>query len=77
MLNDLLSLFWEWIKHKNYYMVWTDFNGGSISIKCSEKSDIEYLKKTLYEYDFIECGAVTYWFMKHSMPKIAMLSFWD
>lgn len=75
-MNDLLSLFWKWVKHKNYYMVATDFNGRNISVRCPKKSDIEYLKNALPDEHWIECGAVTYWFMKHSMPKLAMLSFW-
>ncbi len=62
--------------HKHYYMVATDFDGKNISIKCPKQSDIEYVKKLLPDEDWLECGAITYWFMKHSMPKIAYLSFW-
>lgn len=71
----------ELIRHifsKKYYMIYTDFNGKNISVKCKSQNDLDELKKTFNDLDIelIDCGPISYWFMKHSMPTLAMSSLW-
>lgn len=61
---------------KRYCMVHTDYCGFNISIKAENQKALDAIKSKIPEYEFIECGLITYFFMKNSMPNVAMLSFW-
>lgn len=58
------------------YFIYCDVIAGiNISLRLRKREEIRLLAEKFPGIEFIEVGLVSYWLMKHNMPKLAMLPF--
>ena len=60
-----------------YLIYWNHETDQRISARFPKQEDMEAFKELLPDREFIETGPISYWFMSHGFPKLAMMSFWD
>lgn len=58
------------------YFIYCDVSSGvNISVRLRTRGEVSFLAEKFPGIEFIEVGPVSYWLMKHNMPKLAMLPF--
>ncbi len=59
------------------YLIYCEDSGMNISARLPTRKDADGLREIMPHIAFIEVGPVSYWLMKHNLPKLAMLPFFD
>jgi len=66
----------RWLFTPRFYAVYTDWNGCTASVKCTKQEDLDRIIEATPNFDWIECGPITYWLMKHRFYRLAMIWPW-